>query len=134
MTEAIRYELKTQPPSCRQISVLSTRFPDMSSSTTRRQNVSIKMSYENMTNAEPVAWRPDKPHNQLPPIPPPQELESRAVLKADDGRAWRLLIDSRKGSGSNADHAWMQSSQFWNLTIGCVGRHRKVVVVVWQIQ
>lgn len=71
-----------------------------------------KMSYENMTNAEPVAWRPDKPHNQLPPIPPPQELESRAVLKADDGRAWRLLIDSRKGSGSNADHAWMQSSQF----------------------
>ncbi len=40
------------------------------------------MIYENMTNAESVAWRPDKPHNQLPPLPPPQELESRAALKA----------------------------------------------------
>ena len=31
------------------------------------------------------AWRPDLPHNQLPPLPPPPsvgELESRAVLKA----------------------------------------------------
>ena len=40
------------------------------------------MNYENMTNAKPVAWHPEKPHNQLPPLPPPQELESRAVLKA----------------------------------------------------
>ncbi len=35
-----------------------------------------------MMNAEQVAWRPDKPHNQLPPLPPSLELESRAVLKA----------------------------------------------------
>lgn len=54
----------------------------MSLEATYDENVSIKMSYENMTNAEQVAWRPDKPHNQLPPLPPPQELESRAVLKA----------------------------------------------------
>jgi Fic family protein len=54
----------------------------MSPGATYDENVSMKMSYENMTNAEPVAWRPDKPHNQLPPLPPPQELESRAVLKA----------------------------------------------------
>ena len=33
-------------------------------------------------NAEQVTWRPDKPHNQLPPLPPSLELESRAVLKA----------------------------------------------------
>lgn len=26
-------------------------------------------------------WRPDQPHNQLPVLPPSQELESRAVLK-----------------------------------------------------
>ena len=54
----------------------------MSPETTYHQNMSIKMSYENMTAAEPIAWRPDKPHSQLPPLPPPQELESRAVLKA----------------------------------------------------
>jgi Fic family protein len=54
----------------------------MSPGATYAENVSMKMSYENMKNAEPLAWRPDKPHNQLPPLPPPQELESRAVLKA----------------------------------------------------
>ena len=35
-----------------------------------------------MTHAEKVLWHPDKPHNQLPPLPPPQELETRSVLKA----------------------------------------------------
>ena len=35
-----------------------------------------------MTSTEAFAWRADRPHNQLPPLPPPQELESRAVLKA----------------------------------------------------
>lgn len=35
-----------------------------------------------MMNDEQLAWRPDKPHNQLPPLPPPLELETRAVLKA----------------------------------------------------
>ena len=35
-----------------------------------------------MTNTEAFAWRADRPHNQLPPLPPPLELESRAVLKA----------------------------------------------------
>lgn len=34
-----------------------------------------------MTDAAP-AWLPEKPHNQLPALPPAHELESRAVLKA----------------------------------------------------
>ena len=34
-----------------------------------------------MTDAAP-AWHPEKPHNQLPALPPAHELESRAVLKA----------------------------------------------------
>jgi len=54
----------------------------MSPEGTYDENVSLKMSFENMTNIETAAWRPDKPHNQLPPLPPPQELESRTVLKA----------------------------------------------------
>jgi len=54
----------------------------MSSPATYDGNVSIKPVYENMTNSESIAWRADRPHNQLPPLPPPQELESRAVLKA----------------------------------------------------
>ncbi len=33
-----------------------------------------------MTNAA-FAWRADTPHNQLPPLPPATELETRAVLK-----------------------------------------------------
>lgn len=35
-----------------------------------------------MTGLERVVWAPDRPHNQLPPLPPLGELESRAVLKA----------------------------------------------------
>lgn len=35
-----------------------------------------------MTGLERVVWTPDRPHNQLPPLPPSRELESRAVLKA----------------------------------------------------
>jgi len=35
-----------------------------------------------MTSSKQVVWSPDKPHNQLPPLPPTQELESHAVLKA----------------------------------------------------
>ena len=34
-----------------------------------------------MTDAAP-AWLPERPHNQLPALPPVHELESRAVLKA----------------------------------------------------
>ena len=35
-----------------------------------------------MTNTETVFWEADRPHNQLPPLPPPQDLESRTILKA----------------------------------------------------
>lgn len=33
-------------------------------------------------NTEQAKWSPEKPHNLLPPLPPNQELENRAVLKA----------------------------------------------------
>ena len=33
-----------------------------------------------MTAAPPI-WQADKPYNQLPPLPPAAELETRAVLK-----------------------------------------------------
>jgi Fic family protein len=44
--------------------------------------MSIKTGFEPMTGLEWVVWNPDRPHNQLPPLPPSGELESRAVLKA----------------------------------------------------
>ena len=34
-----------------------------------------------MTDPDPP-WRPEQPYNQLPPLPPARELETRAVLKA----------------------------------------------------
>jgi len=44
--------------------------------------MSIKTGFEAMTGLERFVWAPDRPHNQLPPLPPLGELESRAVLKA----------------------------------------------------
>ena len=40
--------------------------------------MSPKQNFDTMT--APV-WRSDQPNNQLPPLPPALELESRAVLK-----------------------------------------------------
>jgi Fic family protein len=40
-------------------------------------NVSIKRSFVNMSS-----WRPDRPYNDLPPIPPAGILETRPVLRA----------------------------------------------------
>ena len=45
------------------------------------ENVSTKARFETMTNVE-SCWNPAKPHNNLPSLPPAQDLESRAVLKA----------------------------------------------------
>ena len=53
----------------------------MSLLTHYHQNLSLKMSFETMSNAE-VFWHPAKPHNKLPSLPPVQDLESRAILKA----------------------------------------------------
>ena len=39
-----------------------------------------KLTNINMTDSTPV-WRADKPWNQLPPLPPAAELETKAVLK-----------------------------------------------------
>lgn len=42
--------------------------------------MSKKLTYIDMTDPIPV-WRADKPWNQLPPLPPAVELETKAVLK-----------------------------------------------------
>ena len=33
-------------------------------------------------NAPEAVWRPEAPYNQLPPLPPLQEVETKAVLRA----------------------------------------------------
>lgn len=33
------------------------------------------------SNDAPIAWHPELPYNSLPPLPPAQELETRAILK-----------------------------------------------------
>lgn len=60
----------------------TTRFLDMSLETTYDWNMSLKTDFENMSNAKQIMWRPDQPHNQLPPLPPLEALESHKVLKA----------------------------------------------------
>ena len=42
--------------------------------------MSSKTDFENMT-ASPLPWAAERPFNELPPLPPAAELESRAVLK-----------------------------------------------------
>lgn len=45
-------------------------------------DMSQKNDFENMTEVSPLsAWRPQRPYNELPPLPPRVELETRAVLK-----------------------------------------------------
>jgi Fic family protein len=46
---------------------------------TYSENVSIKSNNINMT-ASP-SWKPDQPYNDLPPLPPGTELETKTVLK-----------------------------------------------------
>jgi Fic family protein len=46
---------------------------------TYSENVSIKLNNINMT-ASP-SWKPDQPYNDLPPLPPGTELETKTVLK-----------------------------------------------------
>ena len=53
----------------------------MSMRRTNSSNVSIKPEFENMIDAA-VTWRADAPNNQLPPLPPAHDLESKAVLRA----------------------------------------------------
>jgi Fic family protein len=53
----------------------------MSMASTYNDYMSIKSSFVNMSTSEPV-WNPAKPHNGLAPLPPPNELETRTVLKA----------------------------------------------------
>jgi Fic family protein len=67
--------------------------------------VSIKPAFKNMINTESVGWRPDRPHNQLPPLPPTQELENRAILKACI-TARAALADYRLLLAVTKDHDW----------------------------
>jgi Fic family protein len=44
--------------------------------------VSLKSTFENMSiNAAANHWAPDRPHNELPQLPPAVDLETRPVLK-----------------------------------------------------
>jgi Fic family protein len=43
--------------------------------------MSTKVAFCTMRNAK-MSWSPEKPHNNLPPLPPAHKLESRVVLKA----------------------------------------------------
>ena len=55
---------------------MATRFVDVSPPATYTANMSQKSK-----NSTTSAWRPDQPYNDLPPLPPALELETRAVLK-----------------------------------------------------
>jgi Fic family protein len=62
---------------------LTTRFVDLSLPATYPLLVSSNSNFENMTDravGQP-AWKPDLPYNDLPRLPPPADLETRAVLK-----------------------------------------------------
>ena len=51
-------------------------------------------------------WAPEKPHNSLPPLPPAQNLESRAVLKACiNARTARAELKQAAGLIPNQTHA-----------------------------
>lgn len=50
----------------------------MSMSSTYRHNLSMESDFIAMC---PATWKPDQPWNNLPGLPPAQELETRAVLK-----------------------------------------------------
>ena len=52
----------------------------MSMASTCIHSMFKKLTNINMTDSTPV-WRADKPWNQLPPLPPAAELETKAVLK-----------------------------------------------------
>src|SRR5688500_12156161 len=56
---------------------LVTRFLDALPGRTYDAEVLKNASKQNMTRD----WRPELPHEALPPLPPTAELESRAVLK-----------------------------------------------------
>ena len=43
--------------------------------------MSLKSTFENMTSGSATAWAPDRPFNELPPLPPTVELETKPVLK-----------------------------------------------------
>ena len=52
----------------------------MSMASTCKKDASTKLTNIDMIDSLPV-WRADKPWNQLPPLPPAAELETKAVLK-----------------------------------------------------
>lgn len=53
----------------------------MSLVTTYSEDVSLKSISENMTSDFAADWTPDRPFNELAPLPPAVELETKAVLK-----------------------------------------------------
>jgi Fic family protein len=64
---------------CRYKLEISTYFIDVSMRSTYAAYMSIKQENFNITDVN--GWWPDQPYNALPPLPPTQEVETRAVLK-----------------------------------------------------
>jgi Fic family protein len=60
---------------CRNYSTISTHHLDLSSPATYPHNLSQNIDFDAMS------WNPEKPYNDLPPLPPAAELETKAILK-----------------------------------------------------
>jgi len=52
---------------------------DVSPATTYPQNMSTKRRFGDMRKA--ASWEPDRPYNDLPPLPPALDLETKTVLR-----------------------------------------------------
>lgn len=66
---------------CRKNCITATYLVDVSQSATDAQNLSQKSDSDDMTQVLQSSWQPARPYNDLPALPPPAELESKAILK-----------------------------------------------------
>ena len=64
---------------CRRIAISSTYSDDMSSVATYSDDMSSAPQCETF---RPMPFQPDRPYNDLPPLPPSVDVETRQVLKA----------------------------------------------------
>jgi Fic family protein len=71
--------MPADPASCRQKPKNATCFLDLSPVATYAGNMVQKPTFGDMSPM--VGWRPDRPHNDLPRLPPAVELETKSVLK-----------------------------------------------------
>lgn len=70
--------LHRMPDVCRKNTKKQSLFIDMSLTTTYTENMSQKD--QNSTTLA-AGWHPERPYNNLPPLPPAYDLETKAILK-----------------------------------------------------